>query len=53
MKKILSLMAAALVSVAMWAGENDLLWDYTQAQIPTTSPDSTTRSMMPQAPTTA
>ena len=39
MKKILSLMAVALVSVAMWAGENDLLWDYTQAQIPTTSPD--------------
>ena len=39
MKKIFSLMAAALVSLTMVAGENDLLWDYTQAQIPTTSPD--------------
>ncbi len=39
MKKIFSLMAAALMSVAMMAGENDLLWDYTEAQIPTTGPD--------------
>ena len=40
MKKIFSLMAAALVSVAMMAGANDLLWDYTEANIPTTSPDN-------------
>ena len=33
-------MAAALVSVAMMAGANDLLWDYTQKDIPTTSPDN-------------
>lgn len=33
-------MAAALVSVAMWAGENDLLWDYTEAKIPTSGPDN-------------
>ena len=30
MRKIFSLMAAALMSVAMMAGENDLLWDYTE-----------------------
>ena len=40
MKKIFSLMAIALMSVAMWAGSNDLLWDYTQNNIPTTSPDN-------------
>ena len=39
MKKIFSLMAAALMSVAMMAGENDLLWDYSEAQIPTSGPD--------------
>jgi len=39
MKKIFSLMAAALVSVAMMAGANDLLWDYTSAQIPTSGSD--------------
>ena len=39
MRKIFLMMAAALVSLTMVAGENDLLWDYTQAQIPTTSPD--------------
>lgn len=40
MKKIFSLMAAALVSLSMVAGPNDLLWDYTQEKIPTTSPDN-------------
>ncbi|MBQ7997696.1 MAG: hypothetical protein IJ249_08550 [Paludibacteraceae bacterium] len=39
MKKIFTMMAAALVSTAMWAGANDLLWDYTEAKIPTTAPD--------------
>ncbi len=39
MKKIFFFMAAALMSVAMMAGENDLLWDYTEAQIPTSGPD--------------
>ena len=39
MKKIFSLMAAALMSVAMMAGVNDLLWDYTEG-CPTVSPDS-------------
>jgi len=39
MKKIFSLMAVALVSVAMMAGENDLLWDYTEAA-PTANPDN-------------
>ena len=40
MKKIFSLMAAALMSLAMVAGTNDLLWDYTQNKIPTSSPDN-------------
>ena len=31
MKKIFTMMAAALLSTAMWAGENDLLWDFTEA----------------------
>jgi len=39
MKKFFSLMAAALMSVAMMAGENDLLWDYTDAA-PSGSPDN-------------
>ena len=39
MKKIFSLMAAALMSVAMMAGPNDLLWDYTEGA-PASSPDS-------------
>ena len=39
MKKLLSLMAAALLSVAMWAGANDLLWDYTE-KAPQGSPDN-------------
>ena len=37
MKKIFTVMAAALMSVAMWAGANDLLWDFTEAG-PTSSP---------------
>ena len=40
MKKIYSLLAAALLSLTMMAGENDLLWDYTQNNIPTSSPDN-------------
>lgn len=40
MKKIYSLMAAALLSLSMMAGTNDLLWDYTQSKIPTSSPDN-------------
>ena len=32
-------MVAALMSVAMWAGPNDLLWDYTEAA-PSSSPDN-------------
>ena len=39
MKKIFSLMAAALMSLTMIAGPNDLLWDYTDAA-PSSSPDS-------------
>lgn len=39
MKKIYSLMVAALMSVAMLAGENDLLWDYTEAA-PSANPDN-------------
>ena len=40
MKKIFSLMAAALMSLTMVAGPNDLLWDYTDAA-PSKNPDST------------
>ena len=40
MRKLFSLMAATLMSVAMLAGSNDLLWDYTQEKIPTTGTDS-------------
>ena len=40
MKKIFSLMVTALVSLAMVAGENDLLWDYTQSDIPTSGEDN-------------
>ena len=39
MKKIFTMMAVALMSVAMWAGENDLLWDYTEAA-PSANPDN-------------
>ena len=38
MKKLFSLVAAALVSVAMMAGANDLLWDYTETA-PNDNPD--------------
>lgn len=39
MKKIFTVMAAALMSVAMWAGANDLLWDYTEGA-PSSNPDN-------------
>ncbi|MCR4664884.1 MAG: hypothetical protein K5660_05915, partial [Paludibacteraceae bacterium] len=39
MKKYLYLMVAALMSLAATAGENDLLWDYTEAA-PSSSPDN-------------
>ena len=39
MKKIFSFVAAALLSVAMTAGENDLLWDYTDAAPSNTGED--------------
>ncbi|MBQ2190511.1 MAG: hypothetical protein II452_06560 [Paludibacteraceae bacterium] len=39
MKKFFSLMAVALMSIAMMAGENDLLWDYTDAA-PSANPDN-------------
>ncbi len=39
MKKLFSFVVAALMSVAMWAGPNDLLWDYTEGQ-PASSPDN-------------
>ena len=40
MKKIFSFVAAALLSVAMTAGENDLLWDYTDAAPSNTGSDN-------------
>jgi len=40
MKKIFLLMAAALLSTAMWAGANDLLWDFTEATKAPSSPDN-------------
>lgn len=40
MKKLFSFLAAALFAGSMMAGTNDLLWDYTSANIPTTSPDT-------------
>lgn len=39
MKKTLLFVVAALMSVTMWAGENDLLWDYTEAA-PSANPDN-------------
>ena len=39
MKKFFSFIACALFSVAMIAGDNDLLWDYSEAKIPTSGPD--------------
>ena len=39
MKKIYSLMVAALMSFTMLAGENDLLWDYTEVA-PSANPDN-------------
>lgn len=41
MKKIfLSIMAMVAFTCAAFAGENDLLWDYTEANIPTSGPDN-------------
>jgi hypothetical protein len=39
MKKIYSLLVAALTSLTMLAGENDLLWDYTE-KAPSANPDN-------------
>lgn len=39
MKKLFTILAAALLSVAMFAGENDLLWDYTEGA-PSSNPDN-------------
>ena len=39
MKKLFSFIACALFSVAMIAGENDLLWDYTEGA-PSANPDN-------------
>lgn len=39
MKRFFSFVAAALVSVATWAGPNDLLWDYTETA-PAANPDN-------------
>ena len=39
MKKFFFLMAAALMSLTMVAGENDLLWDYSESKIPSSGPD--------------
>lgn len=38
MQRYLTFLAAVLLSVVVWAGENDLLWDYTNAP-PQTNPD--------------
>ena len=40
MKKIFSLLVAALMSLTMVAGENDLLWDYTEAAPSNTGSDN-------------
>jgi len=39
-KRIFSLVAAALMSVAMMAGTNDLLWDYTETAPSNTGSDN-------------
>ena len=39
MKKIFTVIAATLLSAAVWAGENDLLWDYTEGA-PKNNPDN-------------
>lgn len=38
--RLFSLLMLAAMSMGAMAGENDLLWDYTQNNIPTTSPDN-------------
>ncbi len=40
MKKIFFFLSLMLASTMLFAGENDLLWDYTSANIPTTGPDN-------------
>ena len=39
MKKLFTILAATLLSAAMFAGENDLLWDYTEGA-PSSNPDN-------------
>ena len=38
MKKLFLFVTALSLSTCLWAGENDLLWDYTNKKIPTTTP---------------
>ena len=40
MKKFFLLSLMAMIAIISYAGENDLLWDYTNANIPTTGPDN-------------
>ncbi|MBR6018488.1 MAG: hypothetical protein IK073_07700 [Paludibacteraceae bacterium] len=40
MRKLFLSLAVCLLTAFAWAGENDLLWDYTEAQIPTSLSDS-------------
>ena len=42
MKKFLLLSLMAMIAIISHAGENDLLWDYTNAEIPTNTKDATT-----------
>ena len=39
MKKLFTILTATLLSAAMFAGENDLLWDYTEGA-PSSNPDN-------------
>ena len=39
MKKVFLILTALCLSTGLWAGANDLLWDYTEANIPTSGPD--------------
>ena len=40
MRKLLMLSLLAMISLVVKAGENDLCWDYTNANIPTSGPDN-------------
>lgn len=40
MRKFLLMSLLAMISLVVNAGENDLLWDYTNANIPTKGPDN-------------